>query len=125
MYKVYCDSYLLYADSHNDYKIASPKLELELNKAGKFEFSIYPTHPSYRMIEKMKSLITVYHDDSLVFRGRVLNSERGWINEQKIVCEGELAFLNDSVTSDNLVFQFEGMEHPTISFDNLRFRDRC
>ena len=97
MYKVYCDSYLLYADSHNDYKIASPKLELELNKAGKFEFSIYPNHPSYGRIEKMKSIITVYHDDSLVFRGRVLNSERGWINEQKIVCEGELAFLNDSV----------------------------
>ena len=82
MYKVYCDNFLLYADSHKDYKIVSPKLELELSKAGKFEFSIYPNHPHY---------------DELVFRGRVLNSERGWINESKITCEGELAFLNDSI----------------------------
>ena len=97
MYKVYCDNFLLYADSHKDYKVVSPKLELELNKAGKFEFSIYPNHPHYGLIRKMKSIISVYHNDSLVFRGRVLNSERGWINESKVTCEGELAFFNDSI----------------------------
>lgn len=97
MYKVYCDNFLLYADSHKDYKIVSPKLELELSKAGKFEFSIYPNHPHYGLIRKMKSIISVYHNDSLVFRGRVLNSERGWINESKVTCEGELAFFNDSI----------------------------
>lgn len=97
MYKVYCDNFLLYADSHKDYKVVSPKLELEVNKAGKFEFSIYPNHPHYGLIRKMKSIISVYHNDSLVFRGRVLNSEKGWINESKITCEGELAFFNDSI----------------------------
>lgn len=97
MYKVYCDNFLLYADSHKDYKVVSPKLELEVNKAGKFEFSIYPNHPHYGLIRKMKSIISVYHNDSLVFRGRVLNSERGWINESKVTCEGELAFFNDSI----------------------------
>ena len=97
MYKVYCDNFLLYADSHKDYKVVSPKLELELNKAGKFEFSIYPNHPHYGLIRKMKSIISVYHNDTLVFRGRVLNSERGWINESKITCEGDLAFFNDSI----------------------------
>ena len=97
MYKVYCDNFLLYADSHKDYKIVSPKLELELNKAGKFEFSIYPNHPHYGLIRKMKSIIRVFHNDILVFRGRVLNSEKGWINESKVTCEGELAFFNDSI----------------------------
>ena len=97
MYKVYCDYFLLYADSHKDYKVVSPKLELEVNKAGKFEFSIYPNHPHYGLIRKMKSIISVYHNDTLVFRGRVLNSEKGWINESKVTCEGELAFFNDSI----------------------------
>ena len=97
MYKVYCDDFLLYADSHDNYKIVSPKLELELNKAGKFTFSIYPNHPHYGLIKKMKSIIRVYHEDELVFRGRVLNSEKGWINESKVTCEGELAFFNDSI----------------------------
>ena len=97
MYKVYCDNFLLYADSHKDYKVVSPKLELEVNKAGKFEFSIYPNHPHYGLIRKMKSIIRVLHNDILVFRGRVLNSEKGWINESKVTCEGELAFFNDSI----------------------------
>ena len=97
MYKVYCDNFLLYADSHKDYKVVSPKLELELNKAGKFEFSIYPNHPHYGLIRKMKSIIRVLHNDILIFRGRVLNSEKGWINESKVTCEGELAFFNDSI----------------------------
>ena len=97
MYKVYCDNFLLYSDSHKDYKVVSPKLELELNKAGKFEFSIYPNHPYYGLIRKMKSIIRVLHNDILVFRGRVLNSEKGWINESKVTCEGELAFFNDSI----------------------------
>ena len=66
MYKVYCDDYLLYADSHKDYKIVSPKLELELNKAGKFEFSIYPNHPHYGFIKKLKSIILLSVNFSLL-----------------------------------------------------------
>ena len=97
MYKVKCDEHLLYSDSIDKYSIGSPKLELELNKAGKFTFTVYKNHPCYGLIRKMKSIITVYQDNELIFRGRVLESELGWYNEQKITCEGELAFLNDSI----------------------------
>jgi len=97
MYKVYSDNYLLYADNLDAYKIVSPQLQLELNKAGQFSFSIYPNHPCYGLIRKLKSVITVYQDNEIIFRGRVLNSEQGWHKEEKIIAEGELAFLNDSV----------------------------
>ena len=97
MYKVYSDNYLLYADNLDAYKIVSPQLQLELNKAGQFSFSIYPNHPCYGLIKKLKSVITVYQDNEIIFRGRVLNSEQGWHKEEKIIAEGELAFLNDSV----------------------------
>lgn len=97
MYKVYSDSYLLYAENLDDYTIVSPKLELELNKAGKFTFTIYPSHPYYGLIRKMKSIIRVEQDGEVIFRGRVLDTEKGWHNEQKVTCEGELAFLNDSI----------------------------
>lgn len=97
MYKVFCDNYLLYADNVDKYTIGSPKLELELNKAGKFTFTIYKNHPYYDMVEKMKPIVTVEQDGDIIFRGRVLDSERGWYNEQKITCEGELAFFNDSI----------------------------
>lgn len=97
MYEVYCDSFLLYSSTIENLKIISPKVELEDNKTGSFTFTIYPDHPYYEMINKLTSIITVYQDDFLLFRGRVLNEELGFRNEKAIICEGELAFFIDSI----------------------------
>lgn len=97
MYRVYCDNYLLYHSTLENLKIFNPTLELELNKTGSFNFKIFPDHPYYNMIKKLKSIITVYQDDYLLFRGRVLDDEIGWHNEKQVVCEGEKAFLIDSI----------------------------
>jgi len=97
MYRVYCDGLLLYHSKLENLKIINPSLELEVNKTGSFSFAVYPEHPYYGLIRKLKSIITVYQDDYLLFRGRVLDEEIGWHNERKVSCEGELAFLLDSV----------------------------
>lgn len=97
MYRVYCDGALLYHSKLESLKIFNPSLELELNKTGSFVFTVYPDHPQYGRIQKLKSIITVYQGDYLVFRGRVLDDESGFYNEKHITCEGELAFLLDSV----------------------------
>lgn len=97
MYEVYCDSFLLYSSTIENLKIISPRVELEDNKTGSFSFTIYPDHPYYEMIHKMTSIITVYQDDYLLFRGRVLNEELGFRNQKSITCEGELAFFIDSI----------------------------
>lgn len=97
MYKVYCDGLLLYHSKLESLKIVNPALELEVSKAGKFTFAVYPDHPYYNLIRKLKSIITVYQDDYLLFRGRVLDEEIGWHNERKVSCEGDLAFLLDSI----------------------------
>ena len=97
MYKVYSDSYLIHSDAIDTLKINNAKVELETNKTGAFEFTIYPDHPYYGMIKKLKSIITIYQDDYLLFRGRVLNDEIGFYDERQVVCEGQLAFLLDSI----------------------------
>lgn len=97
MYRVYCDSLLLYHSKLENLKIFNPTVELELNKTGSFEFTIYPDHPYFNQIKKLKSIITVYQDDFWLFRGRVLDEEIGWHNEKHIVCEGHLSFLLDSI----------------------------
>lgn len=97
MYRVYCDGALLYHSKLESLKIFNPSLELELNKTGSFTFTVYPDHPYYGRIQKLKSLITVYQGDYLLFRGRVLDDESGFHNEKHITCEGELAFLLDSI----------------------------
>lgn len=97
MYRVYCDGSLLYHSKLESLKIFSPSVELEENKTGSFDFTIYPDHPYFSRIQKLKSIITVFQDDHLLFRGRVLDEEAGWYNQKKVICEGDLAFLLDSV----------------------------
>ena len=96
MYKVYCDKLLLHQSDIQELKIISPKLNLEVNKTGSFTFTIYQPHPYYSILKKLKSIITVYQNDDVIFRGRVLNDVLGFKNEKQVTCEGELAFLLDS-----------------------------
>lgn len=96
-YRVYCDGLLLYHSKLSNLKIFNPSVELELNKTGSFDFTIYPEHPYYGLIKKLKSIITIWQDDFRLFRGRVLDEEVGWHNQKMVSCEGDLAFFLDSV----------------------------
>jgi len=117
MYRVYSDGLLLYHSKLDSLKIFNPSVELEVNKTGSFLFNIYPDHPRYSLIKKLKSIITVYQDDYLLFRGRVLDDEVGWHNEKTVSCEGELAFLLDSIMRP---YDFSGSipEYLAILLDN-------
>ena len=97
MYRVFCDGSLLYHSNLESLQIFDPSLELELNKTGSFVFTLYPDHPRFSMVKRLKSIILVYQDDFLLFRGRVLDEEVGWHNEKTFSCEGELAFLLDTI----------------------------
>ena len=97
MFRIYCDGSLIYHSNLESLKIFDPSLELEQNKTGSFVFTVYPDHPRYSLIKRMKSIIEVYQDEYLLFRGRVLDEEVGWNNEKTFSCEGELAFLLDTI----------------------------
>ena len=97
MFRIYCDGNLLYHSNLDNLKIFDPSLELELNKTGSFTFILYPDHPRYSTVKRLKSIIDVWQDDYLLFRGRVLDEEVGWHNEKIFSCEGELAFLLDTI----------------------------
>lgn len=97
MYRAYVDGTLFFDPRSNDRLLSVAKVSLELNKTGAFTFTMPPNNPMYNSLNKLKSLITVYDDDELIFRGRVLNTETNFFNEKQVTCEGELAFLLDSV----------------------------
>lgn len=96
-YRVYCDGLPIYHSRLENLQIFNASVELELNKTGSFEFTVYPDHPRYGLIKRLKPIITVFQDDHLLFRGRVLDEETGFHNEKKLGCEGDFAFLLDSV----------------------------
>lgn len=100
MYTVYADGNLIWdprlqGDPARQYAIFSDSLQQEVNKAGSFTFTIYPIHPAYDKISKLKTTVVIYYGNDILFRGRVLNDFPGSYNERKIQCEGELAFLGD------------------------------
>ncbi len=98
MYTIKCDDSLLYAPNlGTEYGVTAPKLTREVNKAGSVKFTLPPSNVMYDSIQKMKSVITVYDDDDLIFRGRVLDDKKNWWKMKEVYGEGELAFLNDSV----------------------------
>lgn len=97
MYQVYADNFKLYDSRLDKYPIFDARLDLELNKTGAFTFEIYPDHPNFDKLVRMKSIVTVWQDGELIFRGRALNEEEGFYNQKQVTCEGELAFLLDSI----------------------------
>lgn len=105
MYTVYTDEKNIYNPLVKDLAILSTKLDLELNKVGSFSFTIPATNPYINSIVKLKTLVRIYEDDELIFRGRVLNDQETFNKSVKVTCEGELAFLNDSIQRP---FTFKG-----------------
>lgn len=45
MYRIYCDDKTLHDVRDEEYQLITPKISLELNKTGSFEFGILPSHP--------------------------------------------------------------------------------
>ena len=90
-------TYTLYDPRSPDLKLISPTCKTAVNKAGLLTFSVPLTHPHTDKIAKLDTVVTLWQDDAILFRGRALNDEWDLRGTRKIEVEGELAYLNDSV----------------------------
>lgn len=99
MYTISIDGKTMYAPNiaNEGYSVLNPKLTMELNKSGSLEFTLPPNNVMYDQIQKLKSIVQVYDGNEEIFRGRVLHDEKGFYKRKQVYCEGELAFLLDSV----------------------------
>lgn len=97
IYRVVLDDLYDLHTSDINCMLLNPSLELEMNSAGSFNFTLPPKHPHWDRIEILKSTIDVYEDDDLIFTGRVANIDKNWNNERVVECEGALAYFNDSI----------------------------
>ena len=96
-YQIKCDNNILYDLREKELFVESPNLNLEINKVGTLTFSIYPDHPYFDRLIKLKSRIVAKRGNKDIFRGRIINDEQGIYNEKNIECESSLAYLNDSI----------------------------
>lgn len=96
MFQVSCDGKILHDITVENYQILNGVITLEVNTPNFFEFTIYHTHPMYNSLNKLKSVIEVYDDGLLIFRGRILNTVTKIDKSMDVTCEGDRAFLNDT-----------------------------
>ena len=97
MYRILCDSYVLYDPRLPDLFVLEPDMTQKKNEPGELTFTIPKEHPNYGVLEKLKSRIKVYRDDTLIWMGRAIEDERDLYENRKVVVEGSLAFLLDSI----------------------------
>lgn len=72
-------------------------MELSDNSPGSFKFDMPPDNPGYDKIKKLTSVVQVLKDAEEIFCGRVLDEESDFYGVKSVTCEGELAYLLDSI----------------------------
>lgn len=99
MYEIWADDQLIYSDVTplETVKVVNPKLTLADSAAGQLDMSLPPINVGYESIKRMTTDITVKCDGEWLWSGRVLQDDYDFWNNRKMVCEGEIAFLNDSI----------------------------
>lgn len=77
-------------------KLISPTLTREVGKAGSFEFALPLGNVAHSALQKLRTTVEVQQDGKMIWQGRPMSHEQDFLMRQKIYCEGEMAYLNDS-----------------------------
>ena len=97
MIQAYTDGVLAYDSRIDDYALLGLKTTTGLNKGGSAEIIMQPGHPAYNRFVSLRTVVEIYLDGALNFRGRALYPSDDFYNRRTITCEGELCFLRDGI----------------------------
>lgn len=97
--KAYSTEKILFYDTNNDnLALISPKLSIGVNITGELSFTLPPNHPYYNeLIADRTTTIYVYDDNKLIFKCFPTEQTIDLYKQKKLVCEGVMSFLNDSI----------------------------
>lgn len=114
MIQVYADDNLIYDSRLEDYSLLGLSVTAGLNKGGTADIVMPPSHPAYNAFTSYRTVVTIYRDGALLFRGRALYPSDNYYNQRTITCEGERCFFRDGVIRP-YVYQ----DDPAAIFANL------
>lgn len=77
-------------------KLINPTLTREVGKAGSLEFTLPLGNVAHSALQKLITVVEVQQDGKQIWQGRVMDHDQDFLVRQKIYCEGEMAYLNDS-----------------------------
>lgn len=97
MIQLYADDKLAYDSRVKPTALLGLKAQLGLNKGGAATIVLPPEHPAYDEFKSYRSVVTIYRDGVLRFRGRALYPTDDFTLKRTITCEGERCFLRDGI----------------------------
>ena len=97
MIQVFADGALVYDSRLEQYDLVGLKVSHGLNVGGTAEIKMPINHPAYSSFTSHKTIVTIYRDGVLRFRGRALYPADDFLGQRTITCEGELCLLRDSI----------------------------
>ena len=103
MYSVYAkkgnQTVCIYNDKYRakDNIALSPKLDLVESAAGSFKIKLPQDNNGYSFIDRLTTEIIIYRNEVEIWSGRVISEDTDFWNNRTIECEGELAYLNDTI----------------------------
>ena len=98
MIQIMADGVLVYDSRLKDYEVLGLKITTGLNKGGTAEIILPPAHPAYGAFTGYKTIVEIYRDGKLSFRGRSLYTAEDFYNQRTVVCEGEMCFFQDAIS---------------------------
>lgn len=97
MIQIYADGALVYDSRLEGNDLKGLKVTRGLNKGGTAEIIMPADHPAYSSFTGYKTIVEIYRDGRLKFRGRALYPVDDFYNQRTVVCEGEMCFLQDAI----------------------------
>ena len=112
MFRVFCDDAVIYDDTlyEDDFKLVDPVVSFEINSSGSFKMTVPSTNRGYDLIKRVVSTIRVTQDENTIWIGRVMQEDIDYWNQRSFVCEGALAFLNDTILEKKSYAYNDGYE---------------
>lgn len=97
MIQLYVDDALVYDSREQKTALLGLSAQLGLNKGGAATIILPPNHPAYNDFVSYRSIVEIYRDGKLRFRGRALYPADDFTLTRTITCEGERCFLRDGI----------------------------
>lgn len=96
MIQLWVDNKLMYDSRLTEDSLLELSYTKGLNRSGTAVFTMPPNHGGYDAIVSYRSLVEIYKDDNLEFRGRVLFPADDFYRCRTVTCEGERGFFQDA-----------------------------
>lgn len=97
MIQAYADDNLIYDSRLEDYGLLELTATTGASISGTATIKMPAGHPAYNLFTSYRTVVTIYRDKELIFRGRALYPSDDFYNRRTITCEGERGFLRDGV----------------------------